>query len=652
MGEAFLDYKKGGSGGLDINGIIEDYYVYAGENVNAGDFVEFINGIAGSASEAGVDTQLCTDTNTAYIGRISAVELTDGNVFIAHSYGTSYYLYGVVAKIEGATITVGTDTVIYQRSYAGSYISAVALENNRVFIARSQDVNLYLYGSLCSVNGTTITVDASKELNGGSKAGNAVSATPLTNGDIFVAHSYGTSYYLYGMVVTIDGNTITAGTDKLITDSNGKAYAGARISAKTFPNGKVFVAHSYTDTYNVAGCICSVSGTTITMENNVILADGTQDLAVTLSLAILSDNKVFIAHTYGTKTYLAGLVCTISGSTISAGTDYTNLVGTQYAGSALSAIPFSETQVCIVHSYWTSYKLNATYVTIDGTTVTRIGYPTLESESYSGRTISAIPLESGNVFIAHSHTDAYYLYGRLWGVTSDKKLTSNVTTATYETQVKKATTLPCNGVASTSGEGGDETGHKDVVSVFLPLSFYNQFNLITNGDFSNGLEGWTLTSSAFSQLTSETGGYEGNCAKVTITNPPTYASSCNLENVEFNLYANHVYYISFLYKGFKNNVANMNAGISLFNSSLKAFVTSTSNFTEGGDLITWQKRSAYGTNSEDGKGYVTLYTSIQNHDITITEGMAICYDNIRCYDLTAIFGVGNEPTQEWCDANL
>ena len=644
MGEAFLDYKKGGSGGLDINGIIEDYYVYAGENVNAGDFVEFINGIAGSASEAGVDTQLCTDTNTAYIGRISAVELTDGNVFIAHSYGTSYYLYGVVAKIEGATITVGTDTVIYQRSYAGSYISAVALENNRVFIARSQDVNLYLYGSLCSVNGTTITVDASKELNGGSKAGNAVSATPLTNGDIFVAHSYGTSYYLYGMVVTIDGNTITAGTDKLITDSNGKAYAGARISAKTFPNGKVFVAHSYTDTYNVAGCICSVSGTTITMENNVILADGTQDLAVTLSLAILSDNKVFIAHTYGTKTYLAGLVCTISGSTISAGTDYTNLVGTQYAGSALSAIPFSETQVCIVHSYGTSYKLNATYVTIDGTTVTRIGYPTLESESYSGRTISAIPLESGNVFIAHSHTDAYYLYGRLWGVTSDKKLTSNVTTATYETQVKKATTLPCNGVAKTSGTGGDSTGHKDIVSIYTiekPKPSYDEFNLITNGEFED-LEGWSplyknyLTASVFED------GYQEKCVSLETIEDETYSYNMFINYLtNYTFIENHIYYASVYVKSdiekqirictnSKNNEGDRYWLI------YKEFTANTS----------WQKISGLGTSEgNSNEGYVAV-------DFQGAPKNTFYVDCFELYDLTEIFGAGNEPTQEWCDANL
>ncbi|HOP65478.1 MAG TPA: hypothetical protein PLX66_00410, partial [Bacilli bacterium] len=30
-----------------------------------------------------------------------------------------------------------------------------------------------------------------------------------------------------------------------------------------------------------------------------------------------------------------------------------------------------------------------------------------------------------------------------------------------------------------------------------------------------------------------------------------------------------------------------------------------------------------------------------------------CYgDGVTLFDLTAIFGSGNEPTQAWCDANL
>ena len=28
------------------------------------------------------------------------------------------------------------------------------------------------------------------------------------------------------------------------------------------------------------------------------------------------------------------------------------------------------------------------------------------------------------------------------------------------------------------------------------------------------------------------------------------------------------------------------------------------------------------------------------------------FDDVVCYDLTATFGAGNEPTKEWCDENL
>ena len=49
MGQGAIDYI-GVKGGLDINGIIESYYVYAGENISAGDFVEFVNGVAGKVN--------------------------------------------------------------------------------------------------------------------------------------------------------------------------------------------------------------------------------------------------------------------------------------------------------------------------------------------------------------------------------------------------------------------------------------------------------------------------------------------------------------------------------------------------------------------------------------------------------------------------
>ena len=84
--------------GITPNGIIESYYAYAGENISAGDFVQFING-AGETIDYGtsVDTQVNTGKNTSKI--MSAAELSDNRVFI--TYGNdSTYLYGVIITIN------------------------------------------------------------------------------------------------------------------------------------------------------------------------------------------------------------------------------------------------------------------------------------------------------------------------------------------------------------------------------------------------------------------------------------------------------------------------------------------------------------------------------------------------------------------------
>ena len=87
------------SNGIKINGIIEDYYAYAGENISAGDFVEFVNGIASKTNYGeSADTQLCTANYTGEV--ISAIALDENRVFIAHSYATDRHLYGIVCMIR------------------------------------------------------------------------------------------------------------------------------------------------------------------------------------------------------------------------------------------------------------------------------------------------------------------------------------------------------------------------------------------------------------------------------------------------------------------------------------------------------------------------------------------------------------------------
>ena len=55
-------------------------------------------------------------------------------------------------------------------------------------------------------------------------AGSAISTCLIPNGNIFIAHSYGSSYYLYGIVCSINGTTITKGNDMAIENST--SYSG------------------------------------------------------------------------------------------------------------------------------------------------------------------------------------------------------------------------------------------------------------------------------------------------------------------------------------------------------------------------------------------------------------------------------------------
>ena len=122
MGQGAIDYI-GVKGGLDINGLIENYYVYAGEKVSAGDFVEFVNGVASQTTKTSEDTAINnTDSRPSEV--ISAVELSENRVFIAHNKDTSnYYLCGVVCTIENEKIIVGTDTQLSTERYTGYQIS-------------------------------------------------------------------------------------------------------------------------------------------------------------------------------------------------------------------------------------------------------------------------------------------------------------------------------------------------------------------------------------------------------------------------------------------------------------------------------------------------------------------------------------------------
>lgn len=391
--------------GVNINGIIESYKVAASENISAGDFVSFLNGNV----EGGTDTAINTSSRTG--STISAVALDDNRVFIAHNYGTNNYMYGIVVTVSKTAITVGASTTLSTTDgNAGYRISVVKLSSDKVFIAHSYGASMYLYGMVCTINDTTITKGTDTQLNSAKQYGYFISAVALSENKVFIAGAYNSSsYYLYAIVCTINGTTITKGS---ITSLSSTTHTGDYINVTALSDSKVFIAHSYSTAEYLYGMVCTISGTTITQGNDTQLST-IVNAGFAISAVALSDNKVFIAHGYGSDIYLYGMICTISGTTITAGTDKKiSEIGS--AGMAISTVLTGEDAVFIAHSCATNaaYDLYGVICTINETSIV-VGTDTLlvSAGTDVSNYLSATLLSDDKVFIAHSYNTSYYLYG-------------------------------------------------------------------------------------------------------------------------------------------------------------------------------------------------------------------------------------------------
>jgi hypothetical protein len=426
----------GGSTGVSINGIIAAYKVDAGENISAGDFVSFVNkalSIANSCSSAP-----------------SAILLETNKVFIAHSYGSDRYLYGTIVTIDGTTMTPVTTQLSAVTNSCYYAPSAILLEDNKVFIAHAYDSsNRYLYGTIITISGTTMTPVTTQLSAVTYSCYFAPSAILLEDNKVFIAHVYTFGdYYLYGTIVTINGTMMTPVTTRLSTVTNSCRYSPSAILLET---NKVFIAHTYDTSRYLYGTIVTIDGTTMTPVTTQLSAV-TYSCYFAPSAILLETNKVFIAHSYTSDRYLYGTIVTINGTMMTPVTTRLSTV-TNSCRYSPSAILLEDNKVFIAHVYSNNYYLYGTIVTINGTTMTAVTTQ-LSAVTYSCyHEPSAILLEDNKVFIAHAYTSSdQYLYGTI--ITIDGTTIAVTSESTVKEHVKKDLVTP-KGVAAQSGAAGD-----------------------------------------------------------------------------------------------------------------------------------------------------------------------------------------------------
>ena len=169
-------------------------------------------------------------------------------------------------------------------------------------------------------------------------------------------------------------------------------------------------------------------------------------------------------------------------------------------------------------------------------------------------------------------------------------------------------------------------------------------SLVVNGDFSNGLEGWEHTAGRYELQTSV-----DSCMIAEMVAPgSTTGSITRIYNSCDNVVPNHVYYGRFDMKGETSN-QNLTAALEINYTSGNQTICSVSNGYNSAD---WVSVSKIITPTKEENGTVALRLTAQNLDGTLKAGMKFYFDNVALYDLTALYGAGNEPTLEWCDTNL
>jgi hypothetical protein len=381
--------------------------------------------ISGQTITQGVATQLTTVAkDPSLIAIVSTTALSATSVFTAYgSNADSGNLYGVVNTISGQTITQGVATQLTTvANILGGYVSTLALSSTSVFTAYGNNTTSnYLYGVVNTISGQTITQGVATQLTTVANAlGGAVSCVALSSTSVFTAYQNSTtSYYLYGVVNTISGQTITQGVaTQLTTVAN---ILSGYFSTLALSSTSVFTAYAnQTNSYYLYGVVNTISGQTITQGVATQLTTVGMNTTQTASL-LLSSTSIIVPFTVSGSPYVPyATIVNISGQTIvtkkirkNTASQLTTVINGINSGWGVSSVALSPTSVFIAYMNNTiSTYLYGVVINISGQTITQGVATQLTTVASASNFIAAVALSSTSVFVSYRNdTTSNYLYG-------------------------------------------------------------------------------------------------------------------------------------------------------------------------------------------------------------------------------------------------
>lgn len=348
------------------NGTLVSFSAESG-NIPANSFIEMVRESLADGLYIGGGKKFLDSSVDTYICAL------DENRAVVFWCASSVYYAVVITRVKDDDIVVGEVNTL-SVSGATTSFSAVALDSGRIALAHGPNARI----AICTVSGTTVT-DISDTVVSSTfavqsrtdRGGSSIAA--LSSSTVVVVGKYSST--LYGVACSISGSTVTAGTSTQLCTIN---PSGNYASVQKLSGSSFFVSHTANNNsagYKPYGVVCTVSGTSITPGTNTIINDTASTVSYsTLCSVALSSNTVFVQWGNSTDGALYGVICTISGTSITPGAR--NTLSSSFwcnTYSISTAGKIDSTHVLSIYAYtYSQYsrRVHGIICTISGSSIT------------------------------------------------------------------------------------------------------------------------------------------------------------------------------------------------------------------------------------------------------------------------------------------
>lgn len=169
---------------------------------------------------------------------------------------------------SGSTITNGS-VVSINTSNTSSQVSCAKLDSSRVAIIYQSSADSKKYIQILSISGTTITTNTQVELDAGTTSGMVVSLEYLTTNTLLCVYAADNTDTLVAKIITVSGTVPTINGSNTLDATSADYNIGKIAVISSTKAAIVYSESSNTDTY---AAILTISGTTVTKGSNLTLS--------------------------------------------------------------------------------------------------------------------------------------------------------------------------------------------------------------------------------------------------------------------------------------------------------------------------------------------------------------------------------------------